>query len=239
MSGRTEKTAFIVVNDQDLSCWLKDCLEKEGFVSFAFFREEKWTDACAAMRLQDPDLAVLDITAFNSFTFDACREMRAACDGLLFVIMDQENDLGQAMVFELGADDVVARPFSERVFQARLRSHLRRGRGRAASRRQRSISIGGLTVHAGRREALLEGEPLDLTTLQFDLLLFLVRNAGCVVTRDDLYRSVFDAQYNGVDRSIDVYISRLRQKIEEDPAHPSYLKTVRGEGYLFVSGGEG
>jgi DNA-binding response OmpR family regulator len=181
---------------------------------------------------------VFDISPLNALTFDALRELRAACDVLLLVFMDSENDLGQAMAYELGADDVVPKPYPERLLNARLRSHLRRGRGGWAGRPQRSISIGDLTVHAGRREVLLKGRPLELTTLMFDLLLFLVRNAGSVVTRDDLCRSVFAAQYNGVDRSIDVYISRLRSKIEDNPARPSYLKTVRGEGYLFVSGGE-
>lgn len=237
MSGDTGKAACMVGNDHALFEWLKECLEKEGFTDFASYNGERWTDACTLMRLNDPDLTIFDIASFNTAAFDACREMRAACCGLFIVLMDRENDLGQVMAFELGSDDVVSKPFSERLLQARLRSHLRRGR--VDIRRRRCISIGGLTVHAGRREAFLNGRPVELTSLLFDLLLFLVRNAGSVVTREALCRSVFDTEYNGVDRSMDVYISRLRSKIEDDPSRPSYLKTVRGEGYLFVSDVEG
>jgi DNA-binding response OmpR family regulator len=231
-----DRTACIVCNDRERSQWLEACLGKEGFSGFLFFREEQWPDACLSVRIREPDLVIFDLPAFNSFTFDALRELRFACCGILIALMDWENDLGQTMAFDLGVDDVVSKPYSERLLHARLRSNLRKGRPGAL--RQQCITINDLTVHAGRREAILKGEPLELTTLLFDLLWFLVRNAGSVVTRGDLGRHVFDARYKGVDRSIDVYISRLRQKLEDDPARPSYLKTVRGEGYLFVSGGK-
>ncbi len=125
---------------------------------------------------------------------------------------------------------------SPRLLLAHMGALFRRGCSGARGKSQRCITIRDLTVNASRREASLKERLLDLTSTEFDLLWYLARKAGFVVSRDDLYREVFHSEYNGVDRSIDVYISRIRQKLGDDPARPYYLKTVRGEGYLLTQG---
>ena len=97
-----------------------------------------------------------------------------------------------------------------------------------------AVTVGSLTVDASRREALLDGAPLELTTVEFDLLWFLANHAGVVLSRNDIHLHLYKTEYDGFDRSIDVYISRIRKKLGDDPADPKVLKTVRGVGYLFA-----
>lgn len=232
---KVNRTALIIGSDHDVSSLVREHLSEEGFCVKISFVEERREEAYPFIRSQQPGVVILDLASFNRIGFEACREIRELSDELMIVLLNQEDELNQTLAFELGADDVITKPVSSRLLHARLRAHLRRGdrlmnRGGAGM-----VSIGELTIHPGRREAYLKGQPLCLTTLLFDLLRHFMSNVGSVISREDLCRSLFNSSYNGVDRRIDVYISRLRRKIEHNPAQPEYLKTVRGEGYLFVS----
>ena len=224
------KTICFFGSDHDTLITVKECLENEGFTFFC----EKDADASYSRVLKDvPSMVIVDIPLNDRTGFDVCREIRALYDGLILVLSDSDDDKDQILAFELGADDVAIKPVSTRLLLARIGSLFKRAH-RTRVLEPSSITVGKLRVNASRREASMNNSPLALTTLQFDMLWFLMKNAGVVVTRDDICRALFDKEYNGVDRSIDVYISRLRQKIGDDPANPYYLKTVRGEGYLFA-----
>lgn len=225
-----KKTIYFIGSDYNTLITMKECLESEGFTVLC---ENNGNASYPQIFKESPGMVIVDITLTDRTGFDVCRELRAAYDGLIIVLMDQDDEMDQILAFVLGADDVVVKPVSKRLVLARIDALFKR-LNHTRARSPRSITVGNLKVNASRREASINDCPLELTTIQFDLLWFLVKNAGAVVSRDDICQALFDSEYNGVDRSIDVYISRLRQKIGDNPANPYYLKTVRGEGYLFA-----
>lgn len=225
------KTIMLTGSDEAAAAQMKRYLSGNGHV---VLYEKDRSAVCARIQKESPDMVVLDIDAFDRTGLEICREMRRGYGGTILILTDRDDDLEQIFALDSGADDVLTKPVSTRLLLARINALLRRWVSRSKDVQGRCITIRDLKVSASRREACLNGKILDLTTIQFDLLWCLVSNAGYVVSRDDLYKDLFNSEYNGLDRSIDVYISRLRQKIGDDPAKPFYLKTVRGQGYLFA-----
>ena len=228
------------VKDGEIICFIgsdhttlitvKECLVGEGFTFFY----KKDVDASYSRFLKNaPSMVIVDIAFNDGAGLDVCRVLRARYNGPILVLLDSDDEMDQVLAFESGADDVAFKPLSNRLLLAHIHALFRRAH-RTRSSEPRSITVGEIRVDASRREASINDCTLELTTIQFDLLWFLVKNAGVVVTRDDICHALFNSEYNGVDRSIDVYISRLRQKIGDDPSNPYYLKTVRGERYLFA-----
>ncbi|BBI64064.1 hypothetical protein HSBAA_53700 [Vreelandella sulfidaeris] len=143
------------------------------------------------------------------------------------------DDLDQVLGLEMGADDYVPKPVQPRVLLARMRALLRRADGPAPDGEMR-LRFENLEIDNATREAWLSGERIDLTSAEFDLLWLLGRNAGRVLTREEIFNDLRGIKYDGQDRSIDVRVSRIRPKIGDDPNHPHRIKTVRSKGYLFV-----
>ena len=224
------KTICFIGSDHNTLITVKECLENEGFT---FFDEKDVNPSYSRIVKNGSSLVIVDIAFNDGAGFDVCRALRSRYHGLILVLLDSDDEMDQILAFESGADDVAIKPVSARLMMARIGALFRRSH-HARVHEPRSITVGKLRVNVSGREAFINNSPLALTTLQFDMLWFLMKNAGTVVTRDDICRALFDKEYNGVDRSIDVYISRLRQKIGDDPSNPFYLKTVRGEGYLFA-----
>jgi len=224
------KTICFIGSDHNTLIAVRECLVNEGFT---FFHERDTNAPYSGILKNCPSLVIVDIVFHDGAGFDVCRTLRSRYDGLILVLSDSDDETDQVLAFESGADDVAVKPVSARLLLARIGALFRRSHN-ARVPEPRSITVGKLRVNASRCEAFINNSPLALTTLQFDMLWLLMKNAGAVVTRDDICRALFDKEYNGVDRSIDVYISRLRHKIGDDPANPYYLKTVRGEGYLFA-----
>lgn len=219
------------VNDLNFSVPLTECLDKEGL---AVWNENNWDSVYSRILDITPCLVVLDLALPGINGFDACKQIRSIFDGYLLLLSAEDSELEQIIALEMGADDFLFKPTPIRLLFARIRALLRRIDRIKKNKITKSISVGDLTVNAARREAYLNDKLLDLTTIQFDLLWFLISNAGNILSRDDICREVRNTNYNGIDRSIDVYISRLRQKLGDDPSNPFYLKTVRGTGYLFA-----
>ncbi|MFT6422869.1 MAG: two-component system response regulator RstA [Thalassolituus sp.] len=149
------------------------------------------------------------------------------------------EDLDQVLGLEMGADDYVAKPVRPRVLLARIRALLRRvgDSGEDLSEEvspSSRLTFGNLVVDSSMREAWLEGESIDLTSAEFDLLWLLSSNAGRVLTREEIFNQLRGIEYDGQDRSIDVRVSRIRPKVGDDPMNPKRIKTVRSKGYLFV-----
>jgi DNA-binding response OmpR family regulator len=146
--------------------------------------------------------------------------------------------MDELLAFETGADDYIARPFHPPILAARINALLGRAKSHPKRPLMDTVAIGDLVVDSFKREAYLNGGPLRLTTIQFDLLWHLVTHMGTVVSRDELSQVLYHSEYNGIDRSIDIYISKIRQKLGDDASEPVYLKTVRGVGYLFTGPGD-
>jgi len=176
-----------------------------------------------------PDIVLLDVALPGRNGFDVCRMVRPHYDGLICMLTAHDEDVDQILGLELGADDYIAKPVEPRVLVARLRALLRR----RAQPDERTLSFGSLRIDVGAREALLGGTRIDLTTAEFDLLAILATHAGEVVGRDALLRSLRGIDFDGLDRSIDARVSRLRRKLGDNGAESHRIKTVRNRGYLF------
>ncbi len=183
-----------------------------------------------------PDLVVLDVMLPGQDGFAVCRAVRPEYEGIILMLTARDEDIDQILGLELGADDYITKPVPPRLLLARIKALLRRATPAAGDDSQEaseSIIFGNFRISQQTRSASLAGEAIDLTTAEFDLLWLLARHAGSILSRDDLLLQLRGIGFDGLDRSIDARISRLRRKLNDDPENPTRIKTVRGKGYLF------
>ncbi len=192
-----------------------------------------WRDAAVPVFRTPPEMALLDIALEELSLFDAITKAREVFRGPLIALADAYDESDHILALELGADDFMARPFNFLLLSAKIDALLRMSGSAGNGAGATTIVVGGLRIDAARRDVYLYGHAVRLTTVEFDLLWYLARNAGTAVSRNDIQRTVFMLEYNGIERSIDMYISRLRRRLGDDPSEPRMLKTVRGTGYLF------
>lgn len=190
--------------------------------------------ACALRHVQEqaPDVVLLDLGLPDMDGLDVCRGLRASYRGLLCIFSARADDLHQVVGLELGADDYFTKPVEPPVLLARLRAHLRRT-GAGAEIRPDLLSFGQLQIDPSSRSVRLGDESIAMTTAEFDLLVLLARNAGHIMHRDALFKGLRGIGFDGMDRSIDARISRLRRKLGDLETEPVRIRTVRGRGYLF------
>ena len=224
-------TILLVEDDLELAELTKERLEREGF---RVLHEENGQIAAETITREQPDIVVLDIMLPGMDGFDVCRAVRPGYTGPILILTARDDDLDEILGLELGADDFVTKPVKPRLLLARVRALLRRSKSSPSPLRAEKMVVGELTVDGPRREAEIAGAQIELTTTEFDLLSYLTSRAGEVVSRQDIYQTLFQYDYDGLDRSVDVYISRLRQKLGDNPEAPHYIKTVRGVGYLMA-----
>lgn len=180
-----------------------------------------------------PDIVLLDLQLPGLDGLSVCRALRARTDVPIIIITARDAEADRVLGLDLGADDYLTKPFSSHELLARIRAHVRRARGRSGPRTD-SIDLGRLVLHPQAMEATLDGRALSLTSYEFTLLRALAENAGRALTREQLMLQVRGNTEEAFDRSIDVQISRLRQKLGDDPKSPQLLKTVRGLGYMLT-----
>lgn len=221
---------LLAEDDLELADLVRERLEREGFAVQHVARGDHARDMILGG--DPPELVILDVMMPGIDGFDVCRAVRDDYAGPILMMTARDDDIDQVLGLELGADDYVVKPVRPRVLIARVRALLRRAR--APERRSERIESGDVTIDASRRDVHVRGELADLTTTEFDVLWYLASRAGIAVSREDIYRDVFGTAYDGLDRAVDVYVSRLRQKLADDPRQPRLLKTVRGTGYLFA-----
>jgi DNA-binding response OmpR family regulator len=190
-------------------------------------------EGIAAVLRGRPDVVLLDLMLPGQSGFDICRELRSHVDTLIVMVFARGDEVDRIVGLEGGADDYIAKPFSSRELLARIRAQARRARGRSGPSPE-VLRVGALTIDAASRTAALSDHDLALTTYEFALLRALVERAGRVLTRERIMEIVRGAADEAFDRSIDVHISHLRQKLGDDPRRPKLLKTVRGIGYMLA-----
>ena len=220
--------------DRDAAHPLAESLETKGFTLRHVTNGEQ---AVKAIIRDVPDFVLIEPQLPNTGGFEVCRAVRSRHRGPIVFWSSKKDEAGQLLAFELGADDFSFKPMSPQLLTARIQAHLNRGRRRGGALDGNRVQLGDLVMDAGRREVFLASRPIVLTSTQFKLLRYLVKRSGRVVTRQELYRMLFQSEYRGYDRSVDVYVSRLRNLLGDDAEHPQYLKTIRGVGYLFVDQG--
>ncbi len=181
------------------------------------------------------DVLLLDLMLPGRDGLEICREVRARSDVPIIVLTARGEEADRVMGLELGADDYLPKPFSPRELLARIRAVTRRAQGRAGPRNE-SITVGSLHLDPAARRVTLDGEEVPLTGYEFDLLRALAERAGRILSREQLMELARGSAEEAFDRSIDVHVSRLRQKLGDDPKRPRLIKTVRGVGYLLAAG---
>ncbi len=227
---------FLIIDDDlRLADMVREFLGRGGDIVEARGAGEAGLEAVrAAARAGRPfDAVLLDIMLPDIDGLELCRRLRAQGDIAILMLTARGEETDRIVGLELGADDYLPKPFNPRELQARLKAILRRRR-RGVSAAEPDLHFGRLRIDPGSRRASIDGEDRPMTAHQFDLLLALARHAGQVLSRDRLMDLVKGEALEAFDRSIDVHVSRLRAVLEDDPARPRRILTVRGAGYVFA-----
>jgi DNA-binding response OmpR family regulator len=193
-------------------------------------------DGIALVLRDRPDAILLDLMLPGVDGVEACRELRGHVDTPILMVTARGEEVDRVLGLEGGADDYIGKPFSSRELLARIRAHVRRARGKTGPS-AKVVRAGRLALDLGAMRATLDGAELQLTTYEFMLLRALIERAGRVLTREQLVDLVRGSADEAFDRSIDVHVSHLRQKLGDDPRSPKILKTVRGIGYMVPAEG--
>ena len=221
------RTVLIVDDEPTLVATLRYNLEREGYKVVAATDGEK---ALSLARSERPDLMILDLMLPAIDGLEVCRILRREMNLPILMLTARTGEVDKVVGLEIGADDYVTKPFSTRELLARVRALLRRTN---SSAEDESFSSGNLRVDMKRREVSRDGVPLELKPKEMELLIFFMRNRGRAFTREQLLREVWGYDFYGDSRTVDVHISWLRQKIEDQPGKPTRILTVRGVGYRF------
>jgi len=186
------------------------------------------------VRQEKPDMLILDIMLPGKDGLTLCQMLRPEFDGPILMLTARNEDADQILGLEFGADDYVIKPVEPRILLARIRALLRRIEPRPNPARQ-TLEFGNLRIDDASRSVLLNDAPINLSSYEFDLLWLLAQHAGEVVKRDLLFQELHGRPYDGLDRTIDVRISQLRKKLNDNTDNPQRIKTVWGRGYLFIA----
>lgn len=221
---------LIADDEPNLVATLKFNLEKEGY---GVLTAEDGEQAVASVRQYHPDLLVLDLMLPRLSGMEVCRIVRRESSLPIIMLTAKTDELDRVLGLEIGADDYVTKPFSIKELVARVRAQLRRA-SESPIQVSEVLSAGEILLDAGKRQVTRSGLPVELRPKEFDLLHVLMRNRGRVLTRNQLLEAVWGYSAYGQTRTVDVHVGRVREHIEEDPAHPAHIITVRGVGYRFV-----
>ena len=222
------KRVLVVDDDAKTVELVKLYLNRDGYRVLTAY------DGIEALRLAregHPELIVLDLMLPGIDGLEVCRTLRSESDVPIIMLTARTTDQDKLTGLELGADDYMTKPFSPKELAARVRTVLRRLPG---ERGPAQVKQGELTVDFHKHEATLANRPLNLTSVEFKLLGVLAKEPGRVLSRAQLIEQALGRDFEGFDRTIDVHILNLRRKLEPDPSHPRYIKTVYGVGYKFA-----
>lgn len=223
------RNILVVEDDRNISDLIRMYMEKEGFEVRSAYDGGK---AIEEFEKQAPDLVLLDIMLPVMDGWAVCRKIRETSKVPIIMLTAKSEDADKLMGFECGADDYLTKPFNILELKARVRALLRRAAG--VQRSQGSLlTVGKLTLNTEERVAIRDGEPVELTAKEYDLIELLMRNPRRVYSRENLMNVVWGYTYAGDYRTVDVHIRRLREKLEENPAEPDHILTKWGVGYYF------
>ena len=218
------KTILIAEDDADIRAVLRLYLESEGF---RVVESADGKAALAAALRESPDAAILDVMMPEMNGYELTRALRRTSDIPLLILSAKSADNDKILGLNLGADDYIAKPFNPMEVVARVKAHLRRAGG---SRRE-SLTVGALTLDTASMQLYKDGQPVALTPTEYKILAQLMRAPGRIFTKVQLYEGIAGEFFESNDNTMMVHISKLREKIEDDPKNPRYIITIRGLGY--------
>jgi two-component system response regulator RegX3 len=226
-------TRILIIEDEvSFSEALSFLLEKEGFETRV---AETGKQGVQAFNEEQFDLILLDLMIPEMSGIDVCRTIRTTSNIPIIMLTAKDSEVDKVVGLELGADDYVTKPYSARELVARIKAVLRRGVADEAPSSDGTgiLNVGGIRMDIERHQVTVKGALIPLPLKEFELLEFLMRNSGRVLTRGQLIDRVWGGDYYGDTKTLDVHIKRLRSKIEDDPANPVLIQTIRGLGYKF------
>ncbi len=219
---------LIIDDDEKLNALLTDYLRKYNYsVKTATHPQE----GLQTLKREQPDLIILDVMLPEMDGFEVCREIRKEYTTPVIMLTARGEVTDRIVGLELGADDYLPKPFEPRELVARIQTVLRRGRMSSHTEIRR---FGALSVDFRKRMIQLGNEPVELTSAEFEILSLFIDKAGKVLDRNYILDHVRGIEWEAFDRSVDVLISRLRQKLQDDPKNPRFIKTIWGTGYMFI-----
>ena len=226
------KTILVVDDEKPIADILQFNLIKEGYTVICAYDGE---EALARVEEQQPDLMLLDIMLPKRDGMEVCREIRKKYDFPIIMLTAKGSEIDKVLGLEMGADDYVTKPFSTRELIARVKANMRRlniaSQVEESVEETNDIAVGSLIIQPDAYLVLKRGEAIELTHREFELLHYLAKHIGQVMTREHLLQTVWGYDYFGDVRTVDVTIRRLREKIEDNPSHPTWIVTRRGVGY--------
>ncbi len=229
-SGRTR--VLLIDDDEKLNALVGEYLARFNFAVHAVVHPD---EGLRALRMDPPDIVLLDVMLPDVDGFAVCRKVRERSSVPIIMLTARGEVADRIVGLELGADDYLSKPFEPRELLARMQAVLRRGAKTAPEDR---VRVGPLEMNWTTSSAQLNGRLLSLTPAEFELLGLFMRNRGRILSRDRIMDETHGIDLDAYDRSIDVLVSRVRQKLGDDPREPSFIQTVRGMGYRFIGGSD-
>jgi len=221
---------LIVDDEPELRSMLRQYLSREGYDVAEAVTGRTALDTVSS---SEPDLVLLDVGLPDIDGFEVLREIRASCDVPVIMLTARDDEVDRVVGLSVGADDYVVKPFSPRELVARIQAVLRRGGGSERGADE-TLRFSGLSIDVASRDVNVDGEDVDLSALEFDLLIALAKGPNRVFTREQLLERVWGWDYFGVDRVVDVHVGNIRKALGDDASKPRFIATVRGVGYKFV-----
>ncbi|MRX73407.1 response regulator [Bacillus lacus] len=226
-----EKKILVIDDEKPIADILEFNLKKEGYEVHCAYDGNEAVEMVEEIK---PDLILLDIMLPSRDGMEVCREVRKKYETPIIMLTAKDSEIDKVLGLELGADDYVTKPFSTRELLARVKANLRRHQSPGAVEEEgatNEIEIGSLVIHPDAYVVAKRGETIELTHREFELLHYLAKHIGQVMTREHLLQTVWGYDYFGDVRTVDVTVRRLREKIEDNPSHPTWIVTRRGVGY--------
>lgn len=226
-------TILLVEDDISLAKWVAEYLTDQGYKTTICQRGDQVIEQ---VRATPPDLVLLDIMLPGQDGISVCRELRQFYQAPIIMLTARDDEMDEVIGLEVGASDYMMKPVRPRALLARIKTALRANTDNKESRLENpNITVGKLTIDTESRTVFFADQEVHISSAEYLLLHYLASNAGQVVSRDAVFKATKGREYDGLDRSVDVLISSLRKKFNDDPQHPEKIKTIWGRGYLLVA----
>ncbi|AOT09160.1 response regulator transcription factor [Pseudoalteromonas luteoviolacea] len=226
-------TILLVEDDESLAQWVADYLNNQGYTTHCCHRGD---EVISMVKQINPDLVLLDIMLPGQDGISVCRELRQFYNKPIIMLTAKDEEMDEVIGLEVGASDYVIKPVRPRALLARIKANARAAQDSGNKEQSNSaiLAVGNLKIDTQSRKVLVSEQEVVISSAEYLLLHFLASNAGEVVSRDAVFKATKGREYDGLDRSVDVLISALRKKFDDDPQNPEKIKTIWGKGYLLV-----
>ena len=226
-------TILLVEDDASLAQWVAEYLTEQGYTTHVCHRGD---EVVSQVKTLNPNIVLLDIMLPGQDGISVCRELRSFYNAPIIMLTARDEEMDEVIGLEVGASDYIMKPVRPRALLARIKAALRQSsEPNKLEKVESTISVGSLNINTESRNVKFNGEDVNISSAEYLLLHYLASNAGQVVSRDAVFKATKGREYDGLDRSVDVLISALRKKFNDDPQNPEKIKTIWGRGYLLVS----